>query len=84
MLKMSVSLRVPTGKRLHIQTGQMKELKKGITSIGLGMVQGEQQGMGECHGQEAQARRVRWRDWLSKPRESSYWERVPHGRGGLQ
>lgn len=44
VLKMSVALRVPAGKRWHTHTGLPKELNKGITCIGLGRVQGGWQG----------------------------------------
>lgn len=43
----------------------------------MGTAQGEQQGIGDSHSQEPQARRVKWRDGYQNP------ERAAIGRGSL-
>lgn len=78
VLKMSVALRVPAGKRWHTHTGQPKELNKGITCIGLGRVQGGWQGW-EVVTARSPRPDVTGKDWVLEPRESSDWERVPTG-----
>lgn len=70
VLQMSVSLRVPSGKRWHIQTGQLKD---DLYRFG----QGTERATGRTvsHSQEPQAGGVKGRGWLAEPRESSFRER---------